>query len=131
MKTFITLSAIAFASVSFAQSVPSKTLVSMVASKDFNEKVLKSEGGMGLFVIEKDVVANGKTIIAAQTPINVLLEKATKSDLKIVIAEVKGTDGSTIVIDDCWLYTSIDQNLTGKPKGPVFRKGTRKICYTK
>lgn len=130
MKNTILLFILSLSVSAFAQSIPSKTAVHMVTTQDFNAKTFKEGGGAGLFEVEKDVVVNGKTMISAKTPINVKLERATKSDLKIIIAEVKATDGSTVKIDDCWLYTSIDQNLTGKPKGPVFRKGTRKICNT-
>lgn len=127
LNTVLCLLAVSFL---YAQSVPPKTLINMIATQDFNEKTFKSGGGMGLFVVEKDVVVDGKTVISAKTPINVRLEKATRSDLKVVITEVKANDGSIVKIDDCWLYTSIDQNLTGKPKGPVFRQNTKKLCYT-
>lgn len=130
MKNILFLFILSISISAFAQSVPSKTPVPMVVTQDFNQKVLQSSGGAGLFEVEKDIVINGKTVISAKTPINIRMERGTKTDLKIVISEIKATDGSTVKIDDCWLYTSIDQNLTGKPKGPVFRKGTRKICNT-
>ncbi|HRP38935.1 MAG: hypothetical protein KF706_00905 [Chitinophagales bacterium] len=130
MKNTILLFILSLSVSAFAQSIPTKTLVAMVVTQDFTQKILQSNGGAGLFEVEKDVVVNGKTVIAAKTPINIRMDRGTKTDFKIVIAEIKATDGSTVKIDDCWLYTSIDQNLTGKPKGPVFRKGTRKICYT-
>lgn len=130
MKNTILLFILSLSVSAFAQSIPTKTLVAMVVTQDFTQKILHSNGGAGLFEVEKDVVVNGKTVIAAKTPINIRMDRGTKTDFKIVIAEIKATDGSTVKIDDCWLYTSIDQNLTGKPKGPVFRKGTRKICYT-
>ncbi|HRN94493.1 MAG: hypothetical protein M9931_02585 [Chitinophagales bacterium] len=130
MKNTILLFILSLSVSAFAQSIPTKTLVPMVVTQDFTQKILQSNGGAGLFEVEKDVVVNGKTVIAAKTPINIRMDRGTKTDFKIVIAEIKATDGSTVKIDDCWLYTSIDQNLTGKPKGPVFRKGTRKICYT-
>lgn len=130
MKLFMTLFSLMAVFFIRAQSVPPKTLISMIVVKDFNKKIFESTGGTGLFVVEKDVIVNGKTVISAKTPIAVRIEKATRSDLKVVITEVKANDGSIVKIDDCWLYTSIDENLTGKPKGPVIRQNTKKICYT-
>jgi hypothetical protein len=131
MRVIIIIAICLTSSFVWAQSVPPKTLIHLIATQDFNKKTFKSKETTGIIVVEKDVVVNGKTVISAQTPVLVRLDKATASDLKVIVAEVKTTDGSTVVIDDCWLYTSIDENLTGKPKGPVFRKNTRKICYTR
>jgi len=130
MKSFTTLTALFISLASFAQSVPAKTPISLIAVEDINKKTFKERGGMGLFVVEEDVIVNGKIVIAAESPVNVLLNTATSSDLKIVLTVVRATDGTTVKIDDCWLYTTRAENTLGKPWGPVFRKGTRKVCKT-
>jgi hypothetical protein len=114
-----------------AQSVPPKTPVSLIAVEDINYKTFKeSSSVMGLFIVENDVVVDGKVVISAQSPVNVIINMDTRSELKITLTVVRATDGSMVKIDDCWLYTTRAENTIGKPWGPIFRKGTRKVCKT-
>ncbi len=130
MKSLVfLLAATLFLGSAYSQTVPPKTLVKMIATRDFNAKILKDNGGNGMFQIDEDVIVDGQKVISKGTPIEVKFVKASKSDFKVEMTEVKGTQGASVKLHDCWMYTTAEQN-TGKPRGPLFRAGTRKICYT-
>ncbi len=113
---------------SYSQTtVPAKTLVPVQVTQDISPKTNKAGSAVTLKV-EKDVVVNGVTVIAANSAVTGKVSMLTKTDLRVDILSVKAVDGTTIRLNDCWIYTTIDQNPSGK--FPLIRQGTQKNCYT-
>ncbi len=95
------------------------------------------QGSTAPFEVVEDVKINGVVVIPAGAKVHAVVTKSTKSggphkgegDLRIDFLDVMAMDGSTIKLNDCWLFTNGANNLNKHL--PMFPVGTRKNCATR
>ena len=115
--------------------VPSGTIVSFTLDKEiFAPKVKVGEPAD--FIVSQDVMVNGKVVIPANTKTRATIVEVNKggphqpeSSLKVQIYDVKTADGSTVTLDDCFVFTLGDGGH--KQRGALLIKGIGKNCVTK
>lgn len=136
MKSFLILPFISISLFIASQStVPVGTVVSFTLNKEIYSPKVKV-GDPADFVVSQDVVVNGKVVIPANTKAKAkILEVANggphqgEAKLKVQIYEVQAVDGSTITLDDCFVFTVGDGGH--KQRGALLIQGIGKNCLTK
>ena len=120
--------------ISHSQTIPEGTTVSMILQSDVGANSVK-KGDPAPFVVAEDVKINGKVVIPANAKVRAVVTSSIKSgahkgegEVRIEILDVMAMDGSTVKLQDCWLYITGAQNL--KKHEAIFIKGTRKNCAT-
>ena len=121
--------------VSNAQTkIPEGTLVSMIFKEDVGVSNYKVGASVPVIVSE-DVKVNGKVVIPANAAVHAVVTSSSKpashkgeGELRIDILDVMSMDGTTVKLNDCWVYTTGAEDL--KHHGAQFVKGTRKNCNT-
>ncbi len=133
MKKFITaLLLLAAVHFGFAQTVtvPANTTVNMELAKEIREGKNKA-GEAASFRVLTDVVVDGNVVIPAKSVVNAKVTNSGKRELRVDLYDVKAIDGTTITLQDCWIFTTASQNFSGKGgKGAVLFVGTKKNCGT-
>jgi hypothetical protein len=133
MKKFIpALLLLAAVHFSYAQTVtvPANTVVSMELAKEVREGKNKV-GEAASFRVLTDVVVDGTVVIPAKSVVNAKVTNSGKRELRVDLYDVKAVDGTTIVLQDCWIFTTASQNFSGKGgKGAALFVGTKKNCGT-
>lgn len=130
MKKFIpALLLLAAVHFSYAQTVtvPANTVVSMELAKEVREGKNKV-GEAASFRVLTDVVVDGTVVIPAKSVVNAKVTNSGKRELRVELYDVKAVDGTTIVLQDCWIFTTAAQNFNGK--GAALFVGTKKNCGT-
>lgn len=121
-----------------AQSaLPEGTTVPLIFTADvFAPKV--KVGDPAPVIVDEDVRYNGKVVIPAKAKVRAVITTANKpaphkgeGELRVDIYDVMAMDGSTVKLQDCWIFTTGAQNQTRKGHGAIILQGTRKNCATK
>ena len=120
--------------ITHAQTIPEATTVSIILQSDVGANSFK-KGDPAPFVVAEDVKINGKVVIPANAKVRAVVTLSTKSaphrgegELRVEILDVMAMDGSTVKLQDCWLFTTGANNL--KKHEALIVKGTRKNCGT-
>ncbi len=132
--TFSLLFASSFFVAAAQNSIPEGTTVPMISTEQVDVDKYKV-GSAAPFVVAEDVKVNGVVVIPAKAKVHAVVTRSSKSsarkgegDLRVDFLDVMAMDGSTVKLNDCWLFTNGAQNL--KKHLPVFPAGTRKNCGT-
>jgi len=122
--------------ISSAQTkIPEGTTVPIITKEQIDVNKYKA-GSSAPFEVVEDVKVNGVVVIPAGAKVHAVVTKSVKSggphrgegDLRVDFLDVMTMDGSTVKLNDCWLFTNGAQNL--KAHLPMFPAGTRKNCRT-
>ena len=117
-----------FSIASMAQTtIPEGTVVSMILTQQIFEGKNKT-GEAAAFKVAEDVKVNGTVVIAANTPVHATVTNSKNRELRVDIYDVKAVDGTTVKLNDCWIFTTASENL--KSKGALLVVGTKKNCTT-
>lgn len=108
-------------------TVPANTVVSMELTKEIREGKNKV-GEAASFRVLTDVVVDGTVVIPAKSVVNAKVTNSGKRELRVDLYDIKAVDGTTIVLQDCWIFTTAAQNFNGK--GAALFVGTKKNCGT-
>ncbi len=115
-------------------TVPEGTTVPMITKVELDVNNYKA-GASVPFEVAEDVLVDGKVVIPAKAKVNAKVTRSSKSsarkgegDFRIDFIDVMAMDGSTVKLNDCWLFTNGANNL--KKHLPMFPAGTRKNCRT-
>ena len=115
--------------------VPGGTVVALSLNKDVFAPNVKV-GEAADFVVQQDVKVGGKVVIPANAKVRAAVVEASKggphqgeSRLKVQIYDVMAMDGSTVVLDDCFVFTMGDGGH--KQRGALLLKGIGKNCLVK
>jgi hypothetical protein len=137
MRSFFALAILMLCvSVSRGQNkIPEGTAVTVIMKEDIDVNKYKQGDKVPVFVAE-DVKVNGTIVIPANAPVKAMVTNASKpaphkgeGELRIDFLEVMAMDGTTVKLNDCWLFTTGAENPYRKHYS-VFVKGTRKNCTT-
>nr|MBP6730937.1 hypothetical protein [Chitinophagales bacterium] len=116
-------------------SVPSGTMVSLSLDKDIFAPDTKV-GAPAAFSVLQEVIINGKVIIPKSAIVRAAVVEVEKggphhppSKVKVQIYDVKAADGSTVVLDNCYVFTMGDGGH--KQRGALLLKGIGKNCLVK
>lgn len=116
-------------------SVPSGTIVSLSLTKDVFAPDTKI-GAPADFVVLQDVSVKGKVLIPKGAKVRAAVVDVNKggphkgeSSVKVQIYDVMAMDGSTVVLDDCYVFTMGDGGH--KQRGALLLKGIGKNCVVK
>lgn len=115
--------------------VPGGTQVSLVLNKDIFAPDVKI-GEAAAFSVSQDVIIKGKVVIPANAKVRATIVDVAKggphqgeSRLKVQIYDVVAVDGSTVTLDDCYVFTMGDGGH--KQRGALLLKGIGKNCIAK
>ncbi len=136
MKSLLLLPFVTLSLFVASQSiVPGGTIVSFKLTKEIFAPKAKV-GEPANFIVSQDVMVSGKVVIPANTKVRATIIDVNKggphqpeSRLKVQIYDVKATDGSTVVLDDCFVFTMGDGGH--KQRGALLIEGIGKNCVTK
>ncbi len=132
MKTCLLFFSTFFSVFSYAQGgdflVPENTQIQMKFDQDYREKKNKVGEAAKLSVLE-DVLVNGKVVVKKGTSVSATVTNSKKFELRVDIHDVPAVDGTKLVLNDCWVFTTAAQNY--KSKGALIITGTRKNCFVK
>lgn len=116
-------------------SVPSGTIVALSLDKDIFAPDSKI-GDPAKFSVVQEVSVNGKVIIPKSAIVRASVVEVEKggphrppSKVKVQIFDVKAADGSTITLDNCYVFTMGDGGH--KQRGALLLKGVGKNCLVK
>ncbi|HLP51057.1 MAG TPA: hypothetical protein VK154_09260 [Chitinophagales bacterium] len=137
MKTLFfvfTLLVVSF-SAAAQNSVPSGTIVSLSLNKDVFAPETKL-GAPADFVVLQDVIVKGTVLIPKGAKVRAAVVDVNKggphqgeSRVKVQIYDVMAMDGSTVVLDNCYVFTMGDGGH--KQRGALLLKGIGKNCIVK
>ena len=130
------LSLLAVSLCSNSQSiVPGGTVVSLNLNKDVFAPTTKLGEAVD-FTVSQDVLVKGKVVIPANAKVRAAVVDVNKggphqgeSRLKVQIYDVMAMDGTTVVLDDCYMFIMGDGGH--KQRGALLLKGSGKNCVVK
>lgn len=132
---FLVITLVISLSAASQNIVPSGTLVSFSLTKELFAPDCKI-GQVAEFVVLQDVLVKGKVVIPTNAKVRAAVVDVNKggphqgeSRIKVQIYDVTAADGSTIVLDDCYVFVMGDGGH--KQRGALIVKGTGKNCLTK
>ena len=132
IKTGLLLIGTFFSLFSFAQGgnfvVPENTQIQMKFDQDYREKKNKVGEIAKLSVLE-DVLVNGKVVVAKGASVDAKVTNSKKFELRVDIYSASAVDGTKLILNDCWVFTTAAQNY--KSKGALIVTGTKKNCFVK
>lgn len=132
IRFYSLLAFLCFTALAEAQTVtvPANTVVSMELTKEVREGKNRV-GEVAAFRVLSDVLVDGVVVIPAKSVVNAKVTNSGKRELRVDLYDVKAADGTTITLQDCWMFTTASQNFSGTGgKGAVLFTGTKKNCGT-
>jgi len=115
--------------------VPGGTVVSLTLNKDVFAPTTKL-GEVVDITVSQDVLIKGKVVIPANAKVRAAVVDVNKggphqgeSRLKVQIYDVMAMDGTTVVLDDCYMFIMGDGGH--KQRGALLLKGSGKNCVVK
>lgn len=115
--------------------MPGGTVVSLNLNKDVFAPTTKLGEAVD-FTVSQDVLVKGKVVIPANAKVRAAVVDVNKggphqgeSRLKVQIYDVMAMDGTTVVLDDCYMFIMGDGGH--KQRGALLLKGSGKNCVVK
>ena len=136
MKSLLILPLLVVSFFTYSQSlVPGGTQISFVLNKDIFAPDV-NVGEAESFSVSQEVMLKGKVVIPANAKVRATITEVAKggphqgeSRLKVQIYDVVAADGSTVTLDDCYVFTMGDGGH--KQRGALLLKGIGKNCIVK